>query len=419
MVIVVVVVVECREIIGVFNVNIIYDTTFLQHKNKWILNRILGKKHYHIHVLDIYHLSLAMNYFLVPIIAVAVARSGLKLFRWLKILDKPGNDLKNTREPVPTIQWVFVYLGFFVIIAILFPQYLHNNLFWGLFIGSLPIVIFELFEELNYIGKIKFKIPPSLRLVGHIAGALLAVWIWSFAPQEILINGQARIIPQWLLAFGFTLWAILCINAINRFDGIYGQASWVSSIGFLTIFLLIQFVVFKQYTNFTELNMQTLLFVKNVSFVLFCISLVATVVEYKPLWLVRDVGIMFFWFSLAYLSVVWGAKIGTLIVALSLVIFDAIWVWLWRIFVLRRSPLKWDYTHIHHRLLGLWRTRKEVRWFVWIRSLIMMIFILIQWTDRANKLIIFTVMALVFFGINYYLFVVKKLPCGLAMKKNN
>ncbi|MEI8008953.1 MAG: hypothetical protein WCI00_06270 [bacterium] len=43
-------------------------------------------------------------YLLVPVIAVAVAFVGLKLFRRLNILDKPGNDLKNTRKPVPTIQ---------------------------------------------------------------------------------------------------------------------------------------------------------------------------------------------------------------------------------------------------------------------------------------------------------------------------
>jgi UDP-GlcNAc:undecaprenyl-phosphate/decaprenyl-phosphate GlcNAc-1-phosphate transferase len=360
-----------------------------------------------------------MNYLLVPVIAVIIAFLGLKLFRWWKVLDKPGNDLKNTRKPVPTIQWIFVYLGFFIAVALLFPQYLHNNLFWGLIVGSLPIVVFELLEELNYIGKIKFKIPPAFRLVGHIGGALLAVRIGSFGPQEFIINGHLRIMPQWLLAIGFAFWAILCINAINRFDGIYAQASGVSSIGFLTIFLLIQFVVFKSYTNFSEVNMQTLLFVKNISFVLFCISLVSTVVEYKPLGLLRDVGIMFFWFSLAYLSVVGWAKIGTLIVALSLVIFDAIWVWLWRIFVMKKNPVTGDYTHLHHRLLWLWRTRKEVRWFVWIWSLIMMIFILIQWTNRENKIIIFVVMALVFFGINYYLFLVKKLPCGLDLKKNN
>lgn len=358
-----------------------------------------------------------MNYLLVPIIAVIVAFLGLKLFRWWKILDKPGNDLKNTRKPVPTIQGIFVYLWFFIIVALLFPGYLHNNLFWGLFFGSLPIVVFEFFEELNYIGKIKFKVPPSLRLVGHIGWALLAVRIGGFGAQEIIISGYVWAIPQWLVAWGFVIWSILCINAINRFDGIYAQASGVSSVGFLTIFLLIQFVVFKHYTNFTETNMQTLLFVQNMSFVLFSISLVSTVVEYKPLGLLRDVGIMFFWFSLAYLSVVGWAKVGTLIVALSLVIFDAIWVWVWRIFVMKKNPLKGDYTHLHHRLLGLGRNRKEVRAFVWIRSLIMMVLILIQWTDRTNKLIIFTVMAWVFFGLNYYLFVTKKLPCGLPMKK--
>jgi len=57
-----------------------------------------------------------MNYLLVPIIAAAIARIGLKLFRRLKVLDKPGNDLKNTRKPVPTIQGVFVYVGFFAIV---------------------------------------------------------------------------------------------------------------------------------------------------------------------------------------------------------------------------------------------------------------------------------------------------------------
>lgn len=106
-----------------------------------------------------------MHYILIPVIAIAFARIGLKLFRRLNVLDRPGNDLKNTRKPVPTIQGIFVYIGFFVSIAILFPQYLSNNLFRGLIFGSLPMIIFELFEEFHYIGKINFKIPPMFRLV--------------------------------------------------------------------------------------------------------------------------------------------------------------------------------------------------------------------------------------------------------------
>jgi len=52
-----------------------------------------------------------------------------------------------------------------------------------------------------------------------------------------------------------------------------------------------------------------------------------------------------------------GAKIGTLLVVLSLPIFDAIWVFVNRIFVMKKSPMKKDYTHLHYRLMALGRTR--------------------------------------------------------------
>lgn len=94
-------------------------------------------------------------------------------------------------------------------------------------------------------------------------------------------------------------------------------------------------------------------FVEVMALLLFFVSLISVVIEYKPLGLLRDVGIMFFGFAIAYLSVVGGAKIGTLIVALSLPIFDAIRVGLYRIFILKKNPLNGDYTHLHHRLMGL------------------------------------------------------------------
>ena len=47
---------------------------------------------------------------------------------------------------------------------------------------------------------------------------------------------------------------------------------------------------------------------------------------------------MFFGFAIAYLSVAGGDKIGTLVVALSLPLFDAAWVGLYRIFVLKKIP---------------------------------------------------------------------------------
>jgi UDP-N-acetylmuramyl pentapeptide phosphotransferase/UDP-N-acetylglucosamine-1-phosphate transferase len=365
----------------------------------------------------IYHFEI-MSYLIIIILSIIILFAWLKIFSRLKVLDKPWNDLKNTRKSVPTMLGIFAFLWFFIIVLILFPEYFSNNLLLWLLAWSLPIIILETLEELSYIWKIKFKIHPIIRLLIHILWWILAVYIWwIWIDQEILIWTWKRIMPQYIFVIFFIIWSIICINAINRFDWIYAQASWVSTIWFLTIFLLIKFIVFTSYTVFKGNSLEILTTTQNLAFILFAISLISTLIEYKPLWLLRDIWIMFFGFSIAYLSVAWWAKIWTLLVALSLVIFDAIRVWFYRIFIMKKNPLKWDYTHLHHRLLWLWWTRREARASVWIRSIIMMVLMLLQWTDRLNKVIIFLIMALLFFWVNYYVFIVKKLPCWLSINK--
>lgn len=358
--------------------------------------------------------SSRMQYVLMIVIPLLIAIVGLLLFRKFHILDRPGSDLKNTRKPVPTLQGVFVILGVIVTIALMFPSYFSNPLFLGLVIPGLLIGGVELLEELSYLGKMP-KIPPIVRLFVHCGAAFLAVWIAGLWNQELIVADVVYHIPNWLFTIAFLGWTMFCINAINRFDGIYAQGSGISAIWFLTLFLLIKWVVFQHYESFP--NLDALLFVQNMAFLLFVISMIYTLIEYKPLGLVRDVGIMFFGFAIAYLSVLWGAKIGTLIVALSLPIFDAIWVGLWRIFVLKKNPLHGDYTHFHHRLMGIGFSRGETRAFIWIFSLIMMILMLMQWANRIHKIIIFVMMASLFFGINRYLFCYKKLPYGLQIRK--
>ena len=355
-----------------------------------------------------------MTRFLLTLTTIIIACFGLFLFKKLHILDKPGSDLKNTRKPVPTLQGIFVILIFLIGVWIFFPSYYSSPLFLGLIIPWCLIGIVEVIEECSYLWKFP-KVPPYFRLLIHLVAAFLAVWLWGLWNQELVLWEASYQIPNWIFTVAFMIWTMFCINAINWFDGIYAQGSWVSAIWFLTIFLLIKFVVFESYDTFP--NEDILIMVQNLSLFLFIISLIYTFIEYKPLWLVRDVGIMFFWFAIAYLSVAWGAKIGTIIVALSLVIFDAVWVGLYRIFILKKNPLNGDYTHFHHRLMWLWFSRGETRAFIRIWSLMMMILMLLQWANRFHKLIIFVMMACLFFGINAYLFLYKKLPCGLQIKK--
>lgn len=339
-------------------------------------------------------------------------------FKKFKILDRPWADLKWVRWPVPTLMWIFAYLSLFFVIWILHPQIFWSKLFLWLILWILPILLVELIEELGYMQRLKFRVPQRLRLLTHIGSAILAVYVWwIWVWQELVFGSFVRHIPQWIFVIFFVIRSMICINAINWIDWINAQASWVSAVWFLTIYLLIKLVVMKVYTTFTNRDM--LVLVSDLSLILFFISLISAFVEFKPLWLLRDVWIMMFWFSLAYLSVAWWAKIWTFVVSMSLVIFDAIWVGLYRIFVLKKNPMKWDYTHIHHRLMWLGWSRWEVRAFVWIRSFVMMILMLMQSGNRLNKIIIFAMMAAIFFGVNAYIFLIKKKPCWLQWLKKD
>lgn len=349
------------------------------------------------------------------IVVALLAALWLWGFKKLKILDKPGADLKGTRKPVPTLQGIFVYLICFVVLAIFHPDFFSSPLIQGFLVGGTLIVLVELFAELEYMGRIRWKFPPWFRFLMHIIAACLALYISGISGYEFIIGEHIFILPNWLLYIAFAFWSVFVINAVNRIDGIYAQGNGILTIGFFTIYALIQRVVLQHYTEFT--NLETLLLVKELALILAIISFVYTIVEYKPLGLIRDVGTMFLAFGLAYLSVVGWTKIWTIVVALSLVIFDAIWIIWYRMFILKKSPMKGDFKHIHHRLLWLGWSRWEVRAFVWVFSIVMMILMLMQEANRVNKIIIFVMMALLFFGVNTYLFLYKKLPCGLDQKK--
>jgi UDP-N-acetylmuramyl pentapeptide phosphotransferase/UDP-N-acetylglucosamine-1-phosphate transferase len=195
---------------------------------------------------------------------------------------------------------------------------------------------------------------------------------------------------------------------MNFFDGVHGQASATSAIGFGTIWLLIKVVVLQMYTNILPDTLSVLSDVQTFAIIFGVMALIYAVVERKPRGLVRDAGTLIYGFVLAYLALAGGAKIGTILVVLSLVVFDMIRVIFNRIFVLRKPFRHGDFTHLHHRLLVHGRSKKEINIAMVLWSLVMMILMLLQGDNKRNKIIIFIMMATLFFGINAYIFRYKK-----------
>jgi len=79
------------------------------------------------------------------------------------------------------------------------------------------------------------------------------------------------------------------MNAMNWFDGVYGFAGGNAAIGYLTTILLIQYLVLPNYPLVSSEALLALQMVSQLSVVMLIISIVFTVMEYKPYGLVRDI----------------------------------------------------------------------------------------------------------------------------------
>lgn len=339
---------------------------------------------------------------------------GIPRIWWLvckkkNILDKPGHDVPK-RPRVPTLQWLGCIFAVVVATWLFHPELFTASYMWWLWIGLVLLVTVNFVDELGRLLHPKYRLAPKLKFFVQAVTALIALWVSGVWFTEITIWWAD--ISFWLFLGSLLTIARfgLCTNAINWFDGVYGLASWSSAIWFITIASLLSRVVLPLYPwiNGWEAEM--------VNAAIWCAWLFAgvtirgTIIEFRPYWLVREVGTMSFWFALAYLSLLWWAKIGTVIVVLALPLFDAIWVILDRVLIRKTSPFKGDFTHLHYRLMALGRSRTEVRVVLWSLSMFLAVLMLLQWGDRRDKAIIFLLVALIFFVVNGYLFRIKKLP---------
>lgn len=100
----------------------------------------------------------------------------------------------------------------------------------GFLAGGTLIVVVELFAELEYMGRIKRKIPPRFRFVVHILAAFLALGISGISDYEFILFDTVFVLPNRLLYLAFAFWSVFVINAVNRIDGIYAQGNGILTI---------------------------------------------------------------------------------------------------------------------------------------------------------------------------------------------
>lgn len=276
-------------------------------------------------------------------LSVAVAH----VCRRLKLLDRP-EPRRVHRKPVPRLGGIAMYLAFVAVSLLLFrpASAYERNVFIGLLAGGTLIVVVMAIDDVR-------GLPPLLRLGVQTVAALLVMFPGAQGTLiEVLHNplvseqGGQTPLALWI-AVPFTwFWIVGMMNTINWVDGLDGLAGGVVFIT-AVVMALISWLLGQQ------------------GAALLCAVLAGVTLGFLPLnWhparlFMGDSGAMFLGLALAVLSNVGGAKLATMLLLLGLPILDTA-----RVIIRRvrqgRSPLRFDRSHLHHRLLSGGLTQRQI-----------------------------------------------------------
>jgi UDP-GlcNAc:undecaprenyl-phosphate GlcNAc-1-phosphate transferase len=299
---------------------------------------------------------------------------------------------------------VIFYFVFFII-SFFFVD--HNSKIYLIWFFWLVITIISFFDDL-------FDVNPKIRLIVQIA-IWAVIWITSIKIGYIsnifgwTFDLQTHSFFIWWLEIYtipliFTIiWYVFIFNSLNWTDWIPGNTSWISVISFFIIFLLWLILFYKD--NY-EWWVENAIFIMTMSIILVWIIIPFWFYDVKEKVLMWDSWTMFLGFMLATLAIIAGWKIATVLVVFWIYSVDAVYVLLRRI-LNKKSPLKKDFTHLHHRLLDKWLTNKQI--LILIYSLSFFFWITALFLDKVWKIIVFWIIVFVVVFINNIVEEFKKL----------
>jgi UDP-GlcNAc:undecaprenyl-phosphate/decaprenyl-phosphate GlcNAc-1-phosphate transferase len=300
-------------------------------------------------LLEIVPANLATPQPTLPILVVVFGLAAIlgALFCWLvliicthwHIVSQPKRHHIH-QHPIPRLGGVGIFLAFFLVSAFFFRPVndYEKHVYVGLIAASVLIVIIMAYDDIRGLA-------PLPRLIIQTVAALIAMFpagyhgtLIEVLHNPLLTSNQGQVPLSLWLAIPFTwFWIVGMMNTINWIDGVDGLAG-----GVVTITALVMAAI-------SWLLGQP-------AAALLCAALAGATLGFLPLnWhparlFMGDSGAMFLGLSLAILANVGGAKLATMLLLLGLPILDTARVIIMRL-RLRHSPLHFDLTHLHHRLL--------------------------------------------------------------------
>jgi len=332
-------------------------------------------------------LSISLSYLLI------VCTS--KAFTKFDILDNPKKYWKK-RKPVPYSMGIIFFVSFFLL-SFLSVEYNFKLLLVWIFWALITAISF-LDDMIGMSAKMRLLIQILIWAVIWITSIKIGYVsniFWGVVELETLsamvLGREIFIIP--LL---FTIaWYVFVFNALNWTDGIQWNTSGLSLICFLVLFLLWWKLYLTDANDALRGNAE---FIMQMSVILVWILIPFFYFDYHEKILMWDSGTMFLGFMLATLAIISGWKIATVLAVFGIYAVDAVYVVVRRI-MRWKSPLSWDFTHLHHRLWDIGFTKNQILTLVF--SLSMFFWITALFLDRTGKIIVFIIIAVFVVFLSY------------------
>lgn len=267
---------------------------------------------------------------LVLAVAVLFLIIRIPLFKYLIVRHEMG---RNDAFPAYYRFGGAVLATLFLVMLMTDARLEWNAPFMALCIGSLAIIIFSLADDFGHV-----TWPWHLSFQ-----TLLGILVFSSGMRfdiQSYFQGMLSDWPAMLSLVGIILWIILIMNALNWVDGTDGLMPGIAAFSFGTIFIL---------ALRPEVNQPTIAIL---SMILFGLSLGLLFFNWYPAKILAGTGgAYFFGFALATIALYAGTKVATLLIVLSIPIFDAFFVLVHRL-IEGHSPFFPDKSHLHHLLLA-------------------------------------------------------------------
>ena len=317
-----------------------------------------------------------------------------RLFYKLDILDNPKKYWKD-RKPIPYSMGIVFFLVFFILSYIFVEHTYKLYLLW---------VFWWITTIVSFIDDL-LKVSPKVRLIMQIF-IWAIIWITSIKIGYVsnifggvidletyaiqIFNLQIYLIPLFFTIF----WYVFIFNALNWSDGLQGNASGLSLISFIIIFLLGTLLF---YSDDYEWGVKNAEFIMWITAILIWTLIPFWYFDFKEKILMWDSGTMFLGFMLASIAIISGGKVATVLVVFGIYSVDAVYVIMRRL-LKWKNPMKGDFTHLHHRLLDLGITKNQVLTLTYSLSFLFGISAL--FLDRVWKIIVFMIIVVVVVFMN-------------------